>query len=51
MRGYQIYVKTNKGWALYGKTPISAQAQVVKYQLEQKGCEVKIKNLAETVEF
>lgn len=51
MRGYQIFIKTNNGWTYYGKTPISAQANVVRYQLEQKGYEVKVRNLADVAEF
>lgn len=42
MNTYRIEVKTENGWMHYGKTPISAQAYSIKYQLEQKGYEVRI---------
>ena len=51
MRGYQIFIKTEKGWQYYSKTPIYGQALNIKYQLEQKGYKVIIRNLAAVEEF
>ena len=47
MNTYQIFIKTNDGWALYGKTPLYSQANVVKYKLEQKGYEVRLRKNGE----
>jgi len=43
MKTYQIFIKTEKGWQYYSKTPIYAQAIVVQHNLEEKGHEVKIR--------
>lgn len=46
MRGYQIYIKTERGYKYFGKTPIAEQAYSIKYQLEEKGYSVLVRNLA-----
>lgn len=42
MNTFRIEILGNNGWMYYGKTPISAQVQSIKYQLEQKGMIVRI---------
>lgn len=43
MNIFQIFVKTNDGWALYGKTPLYQQAIAVEFGLKQKGYKVRLR--------
>lgn len=43
MNTYQIFIVENGKYIYFGKTPISGQAYAIKYSLEQKGKEVRIR--------